>query len=79
MQLFKRTAFGRQTQRKAAPANIVAVSALDGALTVHVGDVVLRIERSEVARMAQRAGVTEAATRETITELRSLAASLAAR
>lgn len=78
MEVFKLTGCGRRTQRQAARANVLAVSSLDHAVTVQVGDFVLRIDRAEVARMANSAGVA-ATTHETIAELRSLAASLASK
>lgn len=78
MELFKRTAHGRHTQRQAGSVTILAVSNLDSAVTLQVGDFVMRLDRAEVSRIASSAGVVATA-HETIAELRGLAASLAAR
>lgn len=75
MELFKLSRAGLSRNPQAVTISVAAINGLNGTLTVHAGDLVLRIERSEVARLAGAAGISS----DIQTDLRSLAASLASR
>lgn len=76
MKLYKRTPAGRISKPQPVQITIMQVSQFDGAVTLQAGNLTMRLDRSEVERVAGAAGMVDANT--VMANLRGLAAQLAA-